>query len=77
MQEIFIQIHDPSSNIFNTSHYIYTNWNGQSVSTGIRFTNHMEIYNDRKNGGHMKTPKKNEAADEDNDMEVDENELEF
>jgi hypothetical protein len=33
----------------------------------------MEIYNDRKNGGQMKTPKKEDVdVDENNDMEVEE-----
>ena len=37
----------------------------------------MEIYNDRKNGGQRKTPRKdNNDADEENDtMEVDEDEI--
>ena len=37
----------------------------------------MEIYNDRKNGGQIKTPKKDVGVDEDNDMEVDEDEVDF
>ena len=37
----------------------------------------MEIYNARKNGGQMKTPKKEVDADEDNYMEVDEDEVDF
>ena len=32
----------------------------------------MEIYNDRKNGGHKKTPRKDMDADDDIDIEVDE-----
>ena len=36
----------------------------------------MEIYNDRKNGGQRKTPRKDNDADEENDtMEVDEDEI--
>ena len=35
----------------------------------------MEIYNDRKNGGQMKTPKKDVDVDE--DMEVEEDEIDF
>ena len=37
----------------------------------------MEIYNDRKNGGQKKTPKKDVDADEDIDIEVEDDDLEF
>ena len=37
----------------------------------------MEIYNDRKNGGQKKTPKKDVDADEDMDIEVEDDDLEF